>query len=147
MRWGAAFLTRTAPWAQMIVLSLSLLVGGIAGEVAAQDAGARITPQAFQDSKVGRTLSYRLPDGSLWGREYWPNPDRTVWQDPDGTCMTCEVERIGRQLCFDCQNGVRSCWQHFEAPGGQVRIVSDAGGEALGRDIGGNPPSCGVPNS
>lgn len=119
------------------VLVLCLL----AAPAAAQD--GFVAPEAFRDGQVGQTLIYRLPDGTLWGREHWPSRDRTVWQDPDGACLQCDVVRVGERLCFACDNSATSCWRHFEEPGGRVRVLSDGGLEAIAKADGRTPLSCG----
>jgi hypothetical protein len=70
-----------------------------------------------------------------------------VWQDADGSCMTCDVVQQGDWLCFDCDNGAQSCWQHFELTGGRIEIISRDGAVAIGKDDGETPLACGVPTS
>lgn len=120
------------------VLALCVLA---AGPVVAQE--GFVAPEMFQEGQVGQTLSYRFLDGTLWGREHWPSANRTVWQDPDGDCLNCDVLRVGDRLCFSCDNSATSCWQHFEEPGGRVRVLSDNGMEAIAKADGRAPLSCG----
>lgn len=84
---------------EQLVRSVGLLLGLIcAGPAFGQE---RITPDAFLDDAVGKTLTFELlGTGNVVGREEFLNRRLSVWREEGDTCVYGRIEIEKDQLCF-----------------------------------------------
>ncbi len=93
------------------VLALVALLG--APGAMAQE---QITPDAFLDLALGRTLSFSsVRSGILVGVEQFLRRDLSVWADETGRCTYGRIERRGPLLCFLYEDAPDpdNCWIPF----------------------------------
>ncbi len=76
--------------------------------------GTDIPPDQWQALASGRTLTYRMPDGSLFAREYYhPGGNRVTLQFNDGTCMDGVWEHTPPRYCFHWERADLVCFRHL----------------------------------
>lgn len=84
-----------------------------ASPAAAQE---QITPDAFLDLALGRTLSFTgVTSGQLVGVEEFLRRDLSVWADQSGRCTYGRIEQRGPLLCFVYEDAPdpENCWIPF----------------------------------
>ncbi|MEQ6247445.1 hypothetical protein ABMC89_00995 [Sulfitobacter sp. HNIBRBA3233] len=112
---------------------------------AATRAQEQITPEAFLDIAVGRTLSFRgLETDTLVGVEQFLRRDLSVWAGEDGRCTYGRIEIRGPLLCFLYEDFTDpdNCWMPFN-DAGQLLVVSRSSFEVQRiSDISDTPVEC-----
>ena len=84
-----------------------------ASPAAAQE---QITPDAFLDLVLGRTLSFTgVTSGQLVGVEEFLRRDLSVWADQSGRCTYGRIEQRGPLMCFVYEDAPdpENCWIPF----------------------------------
>lgn len=79
-----------------------------------------MTPDAFLDIALGRTLSFSsLTTGALVGAETFLRRDLSVWADERGRCTYGRMEVRGPLLCFIYEDAPDpdNCWLPFNDEG------------------------------
>lgn len=91
---------------------------------AALPEGARLLGiEEFRKKFIGKTVTFQLPDGSPWGKEYYdPNGVVTIFVHNNGECLIGAWARRGDFDCFDYEQGA-SCWLTYEI-GGKLEVLS-----------------------
>nr|WP_254437050.1 hypothetical protein [Ruegeria arenilitoris] len=99
---------------------------------AAAVAQTRISPEAFLDAVVGKTVTFHeLTSGMLVGTEEFLSPNRSVWRREGEGCVYGQITTPDGKLCFlyDTEPGP-VCWWPFEHDGRLlVRIARLGDGE------------------
>jgi hypothetical protein len=126
-----------------LILALSL-----AAPAAAQE---QMTPEAFLDLALGRTLSFSsISSGNLVGVEQFLRRDLSVWADESGRCTYGRIEERGPLLCFVYEDAPdpNNCWIPFN-DGGTLLVLSERTREVQRiSDISDKPVICdGAPTS
>lgn len=84
------------------------------GDAVAQ---TRITPEAFLDAVVGKTVMfYEIRSGDLVGTEEFLNHRTSVWREEGRGCVYGQITTPDGQICFLYDNdadGVPVCWWPF----------------------------------
>ncbi|WP_425078602.1 hypothetical protein [Ruegeria denitrificans] len=93
-----------------------------------------ITPEAFLDAAVGKTLTfYEIRSGGLVGTEQFLNRSVSVWREEGQGCVYGQITTPNGQLCFLYDNdpdGIPVCWWPFLHEGRlMVRLASFVDGE------------------
>ncbi|WP_299638604.1 hypothetical protein [uncultured Ruegeria sp.] len=93
-----------------------------------------ITPEAFLDVAVGKTLTfYEIRSGGLVGTEQFLNRSVSVWREEGQGCVYGQITTPNGQICFLYDNdpdGIPVCWWPFLHEGRlMVRLASFAEGE------------------
>lgn len=93
-----------------------------------------ITPEAFLDAAVGKTLTfYEIRSGGLVGTEQFLNRRMSVWREEGQGCVYGQITTPNGQLCFLYDNdpdGIPVCWWPFLHEGRlMVRLASFVDGE------------------
>lgn len=111
----------------------------------------QITPDAFLDLALGRTLSFSsVRTGTLVGVEQFLRRDLSVWADETGRCTYGRIELRGPLICFLYEDAPdpNNCWTTFLDEGtllvmaqgsGEVQQISDLTDEPVICE--GNPTS------
>lgn len=79
-------------------------------------AQTQITPDAFLDQVVGKTLTFStFESGSLVGVEQFLRRDLSVWAAVDLRCTYGEIEVRGPLICFIYEDNPNpeNCWMPF----------------------------------
>ncbi len=97
-------------------------------------AQSMITPDAFLDAAVGKTLTfYEIRSGDLVGTEQFLNRRVSVWREEGRGCVYGQITTPNGQICFLYDNdpdGIPVCWWPFLHEGRlMVRLASFADGE------------------
>lgn len=73
-----------------------------------------LTPEAFLDEALGKTLSFHdMESGALVGREHFLRRDLTVWKRPGEPCVYGYITTPDGQICFryeDRPGRAPVCW-------------------------------------
>ncbi|WP_254055871.1 hypothetical protein [Ruegeria sp. EL01] len=92
------------------VLGAMLLPGWAAAQTV-------ITPDAFLDTAVGKTLKfYEIRSGDLVGTEQFLNRTTSVWRQEGEGCVYGQITTPNGQICFLYDNdpdGFPVCWWPF----------------------------------
>tara|TARA_R110002110_G_scaffold48959_9_gene145520 strand:+ start:274 stop:675 length:402 start_codon:yes stop_codon:yes gene_type:complete len=83
-------------------------------------AQSQITPDAFMDRAVGRTLTFEsVRDGRTVGVEQFLSRRQTVWTRRDGSCTYGQVTLTDDMVCFTYEDqwNVEHCWFPHEQDG------------------------------
>jgi hypothetical protein len=91
----------------------------------------QMTPEAFLDLAVGRTLSFSsVASGNLVGVEQFLRPDLSVWADQSGRCTYGRIEQRGPLLCFlyEDYTDPNNCWIPFMDEG-TLLVMSERSNE------------------
>lgn len=94
-----------------------LFLVGLSPAALAQD---RITPEEFLSRALGKTLDFHSArTGALIGREYFANPDETIWLPNGGLCERGILSTPDGKLCFDYASRPEGkiCWVPFQFEG------------------------------
>ncbi len=108
-------------------LSVALLPGWAMAQ-------SMITPDAFLDAAVGKTLMfYEIRSGELVGTEQFLNRHVSVWREEGRGCVYGQITTPNGQICFLYDNdpdGIPVCWWPFlHQDRLMVRLASFADGE------------------
>jgi len=111
----------------------------------------QITPDAFLDLALGRTLSFTtLNSGLLVGEEQFLRRDLSVWADETGRCTYGRIEQRGPLICFLYEDFPQpdNCWVPF-LDKGTLLVLSQTTREVQRiSDISDTPITCeGAPTS
>jgi len=99
----------------VILVQIALLAMLNAGPSSAQQ---QITPDAFLDQAVGRTLTFsNFKSGMMIGVEQFLSRDLSVWAQEDGRCSYGQIEIRGPIMCFIYEDfpNPQNCWMPFQA--------------------------------
>ncbi|WP_298846844.1 hypothetical protein [uncultured Ruegeria sp.] len=93
-----------------------------------------ITPEAFLDAAVGKTLTfYEIRSGGLVGTEQFLSRRVSVWREEGQSCVYGQITTPNGQICFLYDNdpdGMPVCWWPFlHEDRLMVRLASFAEGE------------------
>lgn len=93
-----------------------------------------ITPDAFLDAVIGKTLKfYEIRSGALVGTEQFLTRKSSVWRQEGGDCVYGQITTPNGQICFLYDNdpdGLPVCWWPFLHDDRlMVRLASFAEGE------------------
>jgi len=120
----------------------------LAAPATAQD---QMTPDAFLDLALGRTLSFSsIGSGALVGIEQFIRRDLSVWADETGRCTYGRIVLRGPLICFIYEDAPDpdNCWIPFN-DAGTLLVMADRSGEVQRiSDISDRPVVCeGAPTS
>ncbi|MEO0691361.1 MAG: hypothetical protein AAFY90_00620 [Pseudomonadota bacterium] len=107
----------------MIPIQIALLAVLNAGPSPAQQ---QMTPDAFLDQAVGRTLTFsNFRSGNMIGVEQFLSRDLSVWAQEDGRCSYGHIEIRGPIMCFIYEDfpDPQNCWMPFQA-GDELLVIS-----------------------
>ena len=79
-------------------------------------AQTQITPEAFLDQAVGKTLTFSgYKTGELVGTEQFLSRDKTVWARTDRHCTYGQIDVRGPLICFIYEDhpDPDNCWMPF----------------------------------
>jgi len=111
----------------------------------------QMTPDAFLDLAMGRTLSFSsLLSGGLVGVEQFLRRDLSVWADETGRCTYGRIEINGPYLCFLYEDAPdpNNCWIPFMDEGTLLVLSQNTGEVQRISDISDKPVVCeGAPTS
>lgn len=93
-----------------------------------------ITPEAFLDAAVGKTLTFHeIRSGYFVGTEQFLNRHNSVWRQEGQGCVYGQITTPNGQICFLYDNdpdGIPVCWWPFLHEGRlMVRLASFAESE------------------
>lgn len=95
----------------------------------------RMTPEAFLDFALGKTLTFEtFPDGELVGVEEYLRRNLSVWRDRSETCVYGSVTVENGQVCFlydSDDDGMPVCWIPFLADDRWFVLNSDGGSREI----------------
>ncbi len=98
------------------MVRLSLILAVLAAPVGAE---TPMTGAAFDDYATGRTLTFGLPDGRIFGVEQYLPDRRVIWSRLDGTCTDGIWYEDDTNICFLYENDPEpKCWDVFRTEGG-----------------------------
>lgn len=136
-----------------LIVALALLAPpATAGSpIEAVPEGADIPPEQWQALASGRTLTYRMPDGSLFAREYYhPGGNQVTLQFADGTCMDGVWDYTAPRYCFYWEHADFVCFRHLRR--GRVVLVVQQTAEGADTnliqwmtEVSDAAPACGPP--
>ncbi|NVO54586.1 hypothetical protein HW561_02135 [Rhodobacteraceae bacterium B1Z28] len=93
-----------------VILGAAFLPGWVSAQTV-------ITPQAFLDAVVGKTLEFHeIRSGELVGTEQFLNRTVSVWREEGRGCVYGQITTPNGQICFLYDNdpdGVPVCWWPF----------------------------------
>jgi hypothetical protein len=120
----------------------------LAAPASAQD---QMTPDAFLDLALGRTLSFSsIGTGNLVGVEQFIRRDLSVWADETGRCTYGRIELRGPLICFLYEDAPDpdNCWIPFNEDGTLLVMAQRSGEVQRISDISEKPVICeGAPTS
>ncbi|WP_298842311.1 hypothetical protein [uncultured Roseobacter sp.] len=111
---------------------------------AAAPAQTLISPQAFLDEAVGKTLTFSdLTTNQIVGTEFFISRTESVWEQADGICVRGRITTPDDRICFlydHQQDREPVCWWPFRHEGrlmvrvarlsdGEIQVVSDISDE------------------
>ncbi len=106
-------------------------------------AGARmIELDEFRDLFLGKTVTFVLGDGSIWGREYYgPDGAAVTFEHANGECLEGVWEKRGDFYCFDYPAGA-ACWLTYEIDG-EIEVAAESGQvQRISEIVENDPISC-----
>ncbi len=114
--------------------ALRLATLGVALIPAWASAQTVITPEAFLDAVVGKTLKfYEIRSGDLVGTEQFLTRATSVWREEGRGCVYGQITTPNGQICFLYDNdddGIPVCWwPFFYKDRFMVRLASWSDGE------------------
>ena len=134
------------------LLAAALLVAGLAfltaAPVEAQTADAApagrqdIELPEFRELFMGKTVYFRLEDGTRWGREYYkPGGQESVFVFENGPCFEGRWDKVDDRYCFYYREEA-SCWLTFWE-NEEIYVVSRTGmRQQIDRIVESEPLSC-----
>lgn len=97
-------------FAALCMLALPALAGSPLEQV---PEGQDIPAEDWKAMATGRTLTYRLMDGSFFAREhYHPGGNDVSLEFSDGTCIRGTWQHIAPQYCFNWEHDGTICFRH-----------------------------------
>lgn len=105
----------------------------------------QMTPDAFLDLAMGRTLSFSgVLSGGLVGVEQFLRRDLSVWADETGRCTYGRIEINGPYLCFLYEDAPdpNNCWIPFMDEGTLLVLSQNTGEVQRISDISDKPVVC-----
>ncbi len=109
----------SAPCAGSVIIGKTLrrMALGAAFWPAAASAQTLITPEAFLNAVVGKTITFHeIRSGLLVGTEEFLSPNHSVWRMEGRGCVYGQITTPNGQICFlydDAPNGLPICWWPF----------------------------------
>ncbi|MEY1554881.1 hypothetical protein AB3Y40_04525 [Yoonia sp. R2331] len=98
------------------MVRLILLLITLAAPVAAE---TPMTAKEFDTYATGRTLTFGLADGTVFGVEQYLPDRRVIWSRMDGTCTDGFWYAHKSNICFVYENDPEpKCWEIFRTANG-----------------------------
>ncbi len=120
------------------------LIALLALSAASASAQEPLSPDAFLDLAVGRTLTFSSLADDVVGVEQFLRRDLSVWAGQDGRCTYGRIDIRGPLLCFLYEDAPDpgNCWIPF-SDAGRLLVMSNGSLEIQRiSDIGDDPVTC-----
>lgn len=137
--------------ALLAALVLPMLPAGAGSPLERVPEGQDIPVEDWRAMAAGRTLTYRLMDGTLFAREhYHPGGNHLTLQFSDGTCTRGTWQHAAPRYCFHWEHSGSVCFRHLRHGDAALIIqLTDDGQDTttfqLMTDIEDAPLVCGPP--
>lgn len=145
----SSLLARLVPL--LAALWLAALPGHAGSPLEKVPEGADIPVEQWAAMARGRTLTYRLMDGTLFAREYYiPGGNRLTLTFPDGTCLRGTWDYSPPRYCYHWEREGTVCFRHLRRGDGALVIqLAEDGSDTLSfqlmTEIADAPLACGQP--